>query len=170
MPESGYHHRGINDIGHVDGGSDVSWGKTQQAGAVLQLATTTADLQSGQSKVMEESEVITADMQLVFNLLSTALQQMQYYLGIPDADFSGDLTGGPTQEVLDIDESIGSIERQIFAEGPGPSSTRRIDVARAKLADFSDLGLAHDGYATPQVTWRALAPSSGAPVTITDAV
>lgn len=170
MPTSGYRQIGVNEAGRVTGSStDEPFGNTQQEGVVLQLSTETADLMSGQAKVMEDVNLVEASMELQINLVEAALQAIQELYGLPAGNFSGDLTAGsPTEEQLDLDENIGTQEETIYALGPGPSSTRRIEGQRCRISDLGGLTMASDSYMLPQATWQVLNPTSGVPLFIRD--
>lgn len=169
MPTSQYRQIGVNEAGYVESGSDTPFGNTQQEGVVLQLSTETADLMSGQAKVMESVNLVQASLELQIALVEAALQAVGELYGMPDANFSGDLTAStPTAERLDFDENMGTVERTIYALGPGPSSTRRIEGKRCRISDLGNLTMASDSYMLPQATWRVLNPSSGVPLYIQD--
>lgn len=173
MPASGVTLRGHQEVGIVDATpEDVPFGKTQQEGVTLQLATETVDLQSAQSQMVEDSGIVTANVSLLINMVDVALQTLQRLWGLPDSSFSGDLEGAtPAEEVLAISaNTLGSAEQILYSLGPGPVSTRRIEVARAKAADLTGLQQASNNYSLPGATWTALAPDSGAAVTITDGI
>lgn len=170
MPASGETLIGVNAIGEHDGaGTDTDWGRTQESGATLQLDVTKQTLLSGQAKMAEDSHISAVEMSVQFDALFSELEKLQLMLAIPSSQFSGDLSSS-TQEELVIDQaSIGSVQKGIFVEGPGPASTRRLEAAIAELADVGDLVWADDEWTLPQVTWDVLNTEDGTGVlTITD--
>lgn len=171
MPASAQRLIGISEVGHVGSGpADVPWGETQKDGVTLQLSMSRVEAMSGQSKLKLASHVSEVGAQLGFRMLASELQKLQYMLGIAAADFTGDLAGGtPSAEVLTIDGGLGSQELELYAEGPGPASTRRIDAKRGVLSDPGSLVMADNAYMLPAVTFELLQPASGDFLTITDA-
>lgn len=180
MPASGARLIGISEVGHVTDPegtpADTPWGNTQQDGCTLQLAVDTVDLQSAQAKMREDSNLVSADIQLVINLIVAELTALQQMWGLPASAFTGDLSGGtPSEEVLAITEgNLGTREDTLYVLGPGPSSTRRVQVNLAKVVDIGDLQFASNGYTLPSATWSVLNPGTTYPtldpLTITDAV
>ena len=171
MPASAQTLIGVNEIGEHDGsGTDTSWGRTQQSGAVLQMSVTKQTLMSAQAKMAEDNHISAVEMSVQFNGIFSELQNLQRMLGIPAAQFSGDLDT-PTQEVLTIDQaSLGEVEKGIYVIGPGPSSTRRLEVAKALLGDIGDIEWSDENWILPQVSWDVLNTADGTGVlTITDA-
>lgn len=164
---------GVNSIGEHDGaGTDTDWGRTQESGASLQLAVTKQTLMGGQSKMAEDVHISAVEMSVQFNALFSELEKLQLMLGIAASQFTGDLSAGtPTAEELAIDQdSIGGVEKGIFVEGPGPSSTRRLEAERALLGDVGDLQWSDTEWQLPQVNWDILNTADGTDVlTITDA-
>lgn len=172
MPASSETIIGVNEIGEHDGqGSDTSWGRTQEDGAVLTLSVTKQELFSGQAKMAEDTHINRVAMGLQFSLIFMELENVQRMLGIAAAQFTGDITGGPSDEVLTIDQdSIGAVEKGLYAEGPGPASTRRVEVARALLGDVGDIAWSDTQWQIGQVTWDVINTADGlAVLTITDA-
>lgn len=179
MPATGARLIGINEVGHVEDPEgtpvDTAWGNTQQDGASLQLAVDTVDLQSAQAKMREDNSLVSADIQLVINLVIAELTALQRAWGLPAAALVGDLEDAttPTEEVLTISAgNLGTREATLYIVGPGPSSTRRVQAGRAKVSDIGELQFASNGYTLPSVTWSILNPGSGStldPLTITDA-
>lgn len=173
MPASGFRQVGISEVGHRDGAADVSWGNTQQDGLTVQLTAETIDLQSGQAFMRESVHLVAGRIQLVINLVGSELTALARAWGFPVAALTGDLTAAtPTPEVLTITgNNIGTQERTLYALGPGPRSTRRIQAARCKVADLGNLSMASNAYMLPSATWEVLNPPTGtAALTITDAV
>lgn len=171
MATSGFYTaRGHTDVGHDDSG-DVSWGKTQEEGVEIQVAVNSVDLYSAQSTMEEDTGITRTSLSLVARLIDAALNVIQRATGIPDSEFTGDLTDPtPTSEVLDLEEGlIGSVERTIYSTGPGPTSTRRIDIPRAKVIDISSMAQSKVAWWLLTVTWRVLNPASGHALRITDA-
>lgn len=172
MPTTAFYTgRGHTEVGHVDGG-DNSWGKTQEDGIEVQAAVTAVDLFSAQSTMEEDTGITRTSLSILIRLIDASLQSIQRLFGIPDSEFTGDLTAAtPTAEVLDFEEGlIGSTERVLYSLGPGPSSTRRIDVPRAKVADLGSLAQSKVNWMLPQATWRVLNPAAGGhALRITDA-
>lgn len=162
---------GISEVGHVTGGStDVAWGETQKDGVTLQLSLSRVEAMSGQSALKLASHVTEVGVQMAFSMVESALNVIQYMMGLASAKFSGDLTAGtPTAEALVIDGTLGSEELVLYAEGIGPASTRRIDAKRAVLSDPGSLVMADNAYMLPAVTFDLLQPASGSFLTITDA-
>jgi hypothetical protein len=173
MPAANARLIGISEVGHVDstGPTDVPWGETQKDAVNLQISVSRVDLRSGQANLKIASAIEDIDAQLQIKLNESALQIMQYALGMPAAKFTGDLEGGtPSAEVLTIDGALGSDERQLYAEGVGPASTRRIDAARGVLMDVGAFAMASNAYMLPTVTFALLNPVTGTFLTITDAL
>lgn len=174
MPTSGFRARGHSEVGHVIAGpTDVPWGKTAEDGIDLQINVTAVDLFSSQSTMEEDTGISRMSLSIVARLIDAALQVFQRATGSPDTEFSGDLADAtPTAEVLDFEEGlIGSVERAIYSEGPGPASTRRLDAVRAKVADIQSVSQSKVNWWTPTVTWRVLNPAAGGhALRITDAV
>lgn len=168
MPASGHRQIGINEAGYIDGGTDTPFGDTQQEGVVVQLSTDVADLQGGQAKVLEDRELVSANMEIQIMLVEAALQAVQELYGLPSGNFSGDLDTS-TQEEVQFDNNLGTVETGIYALGPGPASTRRVEASRCKIGDLGDLTMASDSYMLPQATWTVLKPDSGASLLIQDA-
>lgn len=171
MPASAQTLIGVNEIGEVDGGIDTSWGRTQQSGAVLQMSVTKQTLMSGQSKMAEDTHISGVEMSVQFNGIFSELSNLQLMLGIPASQFAGDLST-PTEEILTIDQgSLAAVDKSIYVLGPGPNSTRRLDVANAALGDIGDLEWSDTEWILPQVTWDVLNTADGTGVLIiTDAV
>lgn len=170
MPANAQTLIGVNEIGEFDGATDTTWGRTQETGATLQMAVTQQSLMSGQSKMAEDVHISSVEMSVQFNAIFSELEKLQLMLGIPAAQFSGDLDS-PTEEVLQIDQaSLASIEKGVYVEGPGPASTRRLEIAVAKLQDIGNLAWSDTEWTLPQVTWAALNTADGTGVvTLTDA-
>ena len=172
MPASGFRAVGISEVGHVDGATDVNWGRTQQDGVRVQLTAETIDLQSGQAFMRESVHLVAGRIQLVINLVGSDLTALARIWGFPASALTGDLTAAtPTAETLAVTgNNIGSQERTLFALGPGPRSTRRVQAARCRVADLGNVTLASNAYNLPTATWEVLNPISGNALTITDAV
>lgn len=179
MPATGARLIGISEVGHVTDPEgtpvDVPWGNTQQEGVSLQLATDSVDLQSAQAKMREDNTLVSADIQLVINLIVAELQALQRAWGLPVSALVGDHSSAtPTEEVLTITEgNLGTREDTLYVLGPGPASTRRVEVGRAKVADIGNLEFASNGYTLPSATWSVLNPGDGStlePLVITDAL
>lgn len=171
MPASSQALIGVNEVGEHDGqGTDTSWGRTQQSGALLQMSVTKQTLMSAQAKMAEDTHISGVEMTVQFNGIFSELQNLQRMLGIPAAQFTGDLDS-PTQEVLTIDQgSLGSVQKGIYVIGPGPASTRRLEVAVATLGDIGDIEWSDENWILPQVSWDVLNTADGTGVlTITDA-
>lgn len=172
MPTTAFHTaRGHNEVGHViTGPTDVSWGKTQEEGVEIQVGVQSVDLFSAQSSMEEDTGITRTTLNFVARLIDAALQSIQRAFGIPDSEFTGDLEAAtPTAEVLDFEAGlVGSQERELYSLGPGPASTRRIEVPRAKVSDLGPLQQSKTGWMLPQATWRALNPTSGHALRITD--
>lgn len=171
MPASGFRQRGISEVGHVTSvPADVPWGKTQEEGVTLQLSLSRVDLMSGQSNLMEESQVQSVSMELNIRLIEAQLELLKDALGAPDAKFAGDLEDvAPTAESLVLDGTLGQVERTLYVLGVGPASTRRIQATRCVLLDPGAVQLAKSAYHLPTLSWRVLNPAAGDAVTITDA-
>lgn len=165
MPASNETIIGVNDIGEHDGqGNDTSWGRTQEDGAMLTLSVTKQELFSGQAKMAEDTHINRVAMALQFNAIFSELQNLQRMLGVPAAQFTGDLDS-PSQEELAIDQdSLGAVEKGIYAEGPGPASTRRVEAANATLGDIGDLAWSDTEWQLPEVTWDILNTADGTDV------
>lgn len=170
MPASSETIIGVNEVGETDGSTDTSWGRTQETGATLTLSVTKQELFSGQAKMAEDNHINQVAMALQFSLIFAELQNLQRVLGIPSAQFTGDLDS-PTAEELAIDQdSLGSDEKGVYAIGPGPASTRRVEALNAKLADVGDLSFSDTEWQLPEITWDVLNTADGTDVlTITDA-
>lgn len=172
MPGSGFHSRGITEVGHVvSGPTDTPWGETSEDGLQIQVATQSVDLYSAQSTMEEDTAITRTTLNMVIQIVNASLQELQRILGIPASAFSGDLEDAtPTDEVLAFNPGeIGTEVLQLYALGTGPVTTRRIDVPRAKVADIGPLQMAKTGWMLPQATWRVLRPASGYALQITDA-
>lgn len=171
MATSTFYARGHSGVGHVSGGSDVSWGRTTPEGVSLQLGVQSVDLESAQTLMEVDTGITRVTVNIVIRLVSAALQVIQRAFGMSATAFTGDLTAGtPLAEQLDIaDTDLGSQEQQLYSLGPGPASTRRITVYRAKVSDLGGLDQAKPSWMLPSPTWRALAPASGPVIRILDA-
>lgn len=177
MPATASRLIGISEVGHVtDAPADVPWGNTQQEGVTLQMTADTVELMSAQAKMREDVSLVSANIQLVIALIVAELTALQRLWGLPDDALEGDLTGGvPEDEVLTIEEgNLGTQERALYVLGPGPVSTRRIEVARARIADIGNIQMGSTAYTLPQATWSVLNPAPAEPavhpLVITDAV
>lgn len=168
--------RGVNEVGEVTGGpggTDTTWGRTQQSGARLQVAVSQEQLFSAQSRMAEDSVITQAAMSIVFNLIFSELSKLQMVYGIPAAQFAGDLSiATPTPEILTIDEdSIGMDTKTVYVLTPGPASTRRLEAANCQLGDIGDIEFARNAWQLPSITYNVLNTADGtAVVVITDAV
>jgi hypothetical protein len=166
---------GINEVGEHDQAAsptDSEWGRTTEDGATLQLSTTTQELHSGQAKMAEDTHINQVSMAIQFNVLFAELTTLQQMLGIAAAQLTGDLEDTtPTEEVLTIDQdSIGAVEKGLYVIGPGPVSTRRLEAARALLADMGDIAFSDTEWQIFQATWDLINTADGTGVvTITDA-
>lgn len=166
---------GIQEVGHVEdpGGTatDTPWGNTQQDGVEVQLSAENVRLQSGQAKMAENINLVTANMTLVFALVVSELTALQRLWGLPTAAFSGDLeAASPTPESLTITESnLGTREDALYILGPGPVSTRRVDARSCRVGDIGGVSFASNAFQTPQSSWEILNPSTGDPLVIEDA-
>jgi len=162
---------GISEVGHVASGPvDVPWGETQKDGVTLQLSLSRVEAMSGQSTLKLASHVTEVGVQLGIRMVESALEALGYMMGLAAAKFTGDLTAGtPTAEVLTVDGSLGSQELQLYAEGIGAASTRRVDAARAVLSNPGSLAMADNAYWQPSVEFGLLEPASGSFLTVTDA-
>lgn len=170
---------GINELGHFtgdDGGpyTDVPWGSTQQNGVQLQLNTETAELQSGQAKMLESVNLVRASMTMVFAMVVAELTVFQRLWGLPTAAFTGDLSAGtPVEEKLTIQPgTLGTREDQLYIEGPGPASTRTVRAFRSRVEDLGELAFASDTFQTPGASWAVLVPQGATPnppLTVEDA-
>lgn len=173
MPATGARLIGISEVGHVAAAVDTPWGNTAQEGVVLQLAVDTVDLMSAQAKMREDVNLVSANIELAINLIVAELTALQRIWGLPDSAVTGDLENAtPTAEELEISEgNLGTQERALYVLGPGPASTRRIDVPRARVSDLGGITFGSNTYQTPSATWSVLNPGAGvAPLTIIDAV
>lgn len=179
MPAGAVRLIGISEVGHIEDPTgtpvDTPWGNTQQQGVTLQLSTETVDLMSAQAKMKEDTNLVSASIQLQVALVTTSLQRLQRLWGLPDTAFEGDLEGAtPAEEVLSIGEgNLGTEERSLYVLGPGPASTRRVEAARCRVADLGGIQFASNQYQLPQATWEVLNPDEAdtrEPLVITDAV
>jgi hypothetical protein len=173
MPASNARLIGINEVGEVNGGVDTSWGRTQEDGVGLQLTANVVDLMSGQAFMKEDVRLTSAQLQIVAGLIFSELSVLRRIWGLPASALTGDLTHAtaPTAEVLSIQtNTLGTVEKELYALGAGPISTRRINAKRARAVSFGELRQAKNAFMLPQATWEVLAPDSGAALIITDAL
>lgn len=170
---------GVSEVGHVTDPegtpADVTWGNTTQDGVTLQLAAQTVELMSAQAKMKEDVELSESSIQLSIRLVSPDALALQYLWGLPDSAIVGDLGAGtPVAEVLTIQAgNLGTQERTLYILGPGPSSTRRIQARRCRIADLGGLDLGSNDFQKPEATWEVLNPlatMTHPPLTITDGV
>jgi hypothetical protein len=153
----------------------MPWGRTTQDGVNLQLTAQTVELQSGQATMLEDVGLVSARMQFVIGLVVSELTALARLWGLPDSAVTGNLApvapATPTAEVLAIaPNAMGTVERTLFALGPGPASTRRIEALRARVSALGGIQMAQNAFSLPTATWDVLAPAAGNAVTITDAV
>ena len=169
---------GVNASGHFTGDdpgafTDTAWGNTTQDGVQIQLATTNAELQSGQAKMLESVSLVSANISLVFAFVVSELQVFQRLWGMVTGDLAGGLSGGtPVAEKLTVGQaSLGAREERLYVEGPGPASTRTARGFRCRVSDLGGMSFASNAYQTPGATWAVLNPEdSNPPFTIEDAV
>ena len=166
---------GINETGHFTGDdpgafTDTPWGNTTQDGVQIQLATTNAELQSGQAKMLESVSLVSANISLVFALVVSELQVFQRLWGMVTGDLTGGLPG--VAEKLTVGQaSLGAREDRLYVEGPGPVSTRTARGFRCRVSDLGGMSFASNAYQTPGATWAVLNPEdANPPFTIEDAV
>lgn len=174
MPASGDALIGITEAGHVAAGpTDVDWGRNQQNGASIALASESVTLLSAQAKMAERADLVSADIQVTIRLVHPNLQNVQRASGAPDSTFTGDLEGTPTAtaEVWTLDEgSLGSEQRALYILAPGPASTRRVDAAVCRVTGYGTIEFASNAYQLFEATWSVLNTADGTGVfIITDA-
>ena len=173
MPATNFMAFGSQEVGYVTGGNTlVPVSKTTKDGVDIQLNVTFVDLYGGTDALPADSKSERAELTAGMTLRNAELTVLKFALGLPDAALTGDLGGGtPTAEVLAVDAStIGSVRRHLYALGPGPASTRKIEIPNAQWQGVNGLGQKGNAHTTPQATFRALTPASGPAVRITDAV
>lgn len=175
MPFANFFAFGTQEIGRMTGAGETTMtpvSKTTKDGVDVQLSVTFVDLYGGQDLLPADSKNERAELTLAASMVDSSLTAMVFALGLPTAALAGDLAAAtPTQEVLSINApQIGTAVGPIYALGPGPKSTRQIIVRRAQWQGVSGLGQKGNAHTTAQPTFRALTPTTGAAVTITDAV
>ncbi|HLM67715.1 MAG TPA: hypothetical protein VK358_09320 [Longimicrobium sp.] len=173
MPASKFYAFGTQEIGFVTGGNTLTpVTETTKDGVDIQLTAQFVDLYGGKDMLPADSKAERGELTLAATMKDASLTALKFALALPDAALTGDLSAAtPTAEVLAIDAStIGSVRRHIYALGPGPSTTRKIEIPNAQWQGIGGLGQKGNAHTNPQPTFRALTPASGPAVRITDAV
>jgi hypothetical protein len=164
---------GITEFGDIESGpTDVPWGATEQNGVTVAITGEDVDVQSGQALMLEDSFPSTRTIEVTARLQHGGLLNLKDALGMPDSALTGDLQATPTatDEVLAIvGTNIGTEELNLYADQPGPVSTRRYDFKRCKQRAGMTLELGSNNYTMLESVWQVLNPTSGNAVEITDA-
>ncbi|HYG70189.1 MAG TPA: hypothetical protein VD838_21110 [Anaeromyxobacteraceae bacterium] len=164
--------QGISEVGAIRATVDVPFGRTAPNGVTIAFSGTDHEVDSGQSNWLEDIFRTADRVDITVRLIYADLLNMKEVLGLPDSALTGDLTGAtPSPEILAIAENaLGQREDALYVESPGPAGDRRYDFARTKLRAGLSIDVQKDGHVILEATWAALRPSSGAAVTITDAI
>jgi hypothetical protein len=173
MPAANFMAFGTQEVGRVTGGTTlVPVSKTTKEGVDIQLNATFVDLYGGTDMLPADSRAERAELTIGMTMLNSELTVYKYALALPDSALTGDLENAtPTAEVLSIDAStLGSQRFHLYALGPGPSTTRKIEVLNAQWQGINGMGQKGNAHTTLQPTFRALSPTAGPAVRITDAV
>lgn len=169
MPAENERLIGINEVGSFTGDdpgpyTDTAWGNTTIDGTQLQLAADSAELQSGQAKILEDGVVVTGRATFVFALVVSELTAIRNIYGITTA-LVGDLANmTPSAEKLTISTTdFGSREESLYIQTPGPASTREIRGFRCRILDMAPLTFASNAWQTPGASWGVFAPQGATP-------
>lgn len=171
---------GLTEVGHVTDPygtpADVSWGATEQNGAEVRLDGQTVDIQSAQSKVLEEQFLAAVNITVVVRLQYSDLLNVARMLGLDEASYpTGDLQAGtPTDEVLEpLITDIGEREFYLYLLTPGPASTRRFEFKRCKASPSASMALGSQAAQVLEISFGVLKPKQAGeenkPFKITDA-
>lgn len=172
---------GLTEVGHVSDPygtpSDVSWGATEQDGAALIVNGQQVEVQSAQSKILEDSFATGADVRLRMTLQYSDLLNYARALGLDESSHpTGDLQAGtPVEEVLE--PTVGELfnrEFYIYLITPGPASTRRVELKRCKANPQFQVPMGSTDYQKLELEFYVLRPTQSGhedtPFKITDAV
>lgn len=172
MAFQNYRAIGINEVGHIAGSQEISWGATQQEGVVLALTTESADLQCAQVRVLENTTLVSATIGVQVNLCQGELEKWQFAWGMPDTALTGDLAAStPVAEVLTFEgNNMGEQERRLYVKAPGPVGIRRVDIPRAKVQSLGNMAFASNAYSLPSAEWQIVRGDTNVIMTITDQV
>lgn len=162
---------GISEFGEINSetaayagdGTDESWGATERNGVTLAMSGEDVDVMSGQNLMLQDSFPSSRAIELTARLQHAGLINIADALGIPDSDLAGDLNAAtPTDEVLSIDgTNIGQEEKTLYILTPGPVSTRRYQVHRAKQRAGLNMEFAINDYVKIETTWSVLDAGAG---------
>lgn len=160
MPASNAYVRGHNLVGMKVGATDTDLGRTAEDAVSLQMNVQSIELFSSQSLMAEDVGITQVGMDLNIKGIDGTLRNIGRLYGLPDDALTGDLVVGDVDEQLDFNETgIGSTERYIYSEGPGPrSSVRRIAAPRCKVKNVGPLVQSKTGWMIPEATWGVLWP------------
>lgn len=156
-------YRGVTEVGHVDAGSDVPWGKTTEDGVSFSFGTTRESLYSGQDLAEVESAITRVEGSVTFRMIESDPVTLARVMGLPESA----VTGEGTEATLSVLASeIGTREFTLYAIQPGPDGPRRFEWPRARVADIGDLNLSKTAWTTPESTFAVLAPDTGPMFTV----
>lgn len=156
-------YRGITEVGHMDGSTDVPWGKTGEDGVTFTFDTTRESLYSGQDLAEVESAITRVEGSVTFRMLDSDPESLARLLGLPESAVTGE---GAAASLSVLASEIGTREFHLYAIQPGPDGPRRLEWPRARVADIGDLNLAKTSWTTPESTFAVLAPDTGPMFTI----
>lgn len=148
------YYRGITEFGHVNGSTDVPWGKTGEDGFSISHSVTRESLFSGQDLMEVDSAITRVEMTVGVTLLSGDAETLARSLGLPESA----VTAGVLEVLAD---EIGTEEFHLYAIQPGPSGPVRFDFFRCRVSDIGDLAVSKTAWLNPNPTFAVLAPASG---------
>lgn len=151
-------YRGITEVGHVDNGTDVPWGKTSEDGITISHNVTREQLFSGQDLAPVDDTITRVEASVTFRLIEASLQNIARVLGLPTTAISGT---GPTAVLTVLADELGTEEFHLYAIQPGPNGPRRFDFLRAKVGQPGDLNVSKAAWMLPESTFTLLVDDAG---------
>ena len=151
-------YRGITEVGHVDNGTDVPWGKTGEEGITISHSVTRESLYSGQDLAPVDEAITRVEATVTFRLIEASLANIARVLGLPESAISGT---GPAAVLSVLADELGTQEFHLYAIQPGPNGPRRFDFKRAKVSSPGDINVSKAAWTLPESTFTLLVDNDG---------
>lgn len=149
-------YRGITEVGHVDNGTDVPWGRTGEDGITISHNVTRESLFSGQDLAEVDSAITRVEASVTVRLIEATAKNLARILGLPE-EAVDDVTGVLTV----LADELGTQEFHLYAIQPGPNGPRRFDFPRVRVSQPGDINASKTAWTLPETTFAILTPETG---------